>query len=924
MLRQKPLVVSLVLAGLIAASDVSALGLGRLNVTTALGQPLVAEVDLSVAPGDDVDSIRVNIASPAVYRAANVEYQGVLQTVRAQVLKRPNGTPYVRLASSQSINDPYLDILLEVNSSTGRLVREYVFLLDPPGAAAAQTIEPAQPARPPMAPLSAPAPAPAAPAARPAPTVSPTTAAPVAAPRGSDGGTYTVKSGDTLSGIAGRNGLPGVSVEQLMIAIQRANPDAFSGGNINRLRAGATLSLPSASEAQAITQNNAVSEVRAQAASWRGYVAGVADSVPSVAADRPTARASGRVSGAVADTGTSSSGGDKLKLSQGERGKQANTESKVAATKALKEEQSRAAQLEKTKQDLEKALTLKSNAMADAQAKAKEAAKAPPAPPAPAPAAAAKVEPPKAVAVAPAPKPEPAKVEAPKPAPAPAPVASPPPPPPAPAPAPVAPPAPAPAPVTPPPAPVAPPPAPEPAPAPAPTPAPAPAPVTPPPAPVAPPVAKAAPKAPTPPEDDGIMGFVGENPIPVAAAGLGILALGGYFLFGRRRKNDVPTVTSKIAEPVVNTMNPDTVFGTSGLGVVKTNDVPVQSQFSRSGMGTIDSGEVDPVAEAEVYIAYGREAQAEEILREALLRDPSRADVATKLAEICATQGKRDAFDKLANDITAMDSSGEYRAKLAEIATNHFPGHPLAAGDGVAAAPASAPVMAAAPAPAPAYAAAPAVAATAATAAVASLAAMDTPTAPGLRVSSAESIPSPSASSLDFVLDGMTIAKPSSAPSPAPAPAAPAFAAKPAVAPEVAEFAAAPAPGNGKKSLEQDLAELEASLKKATSSGQLPESAMDFTDFSTATPTNLGTVGPSMRPEMLDLSFDAGRGGFVDPTPSILDGQWHDASTKLDLARAYEEMGDREGAREILREVIHDGDEAQQAEAKSMLAKLGG
>ena len=139
--------------------------------------------------------------------------------------------------------------------------------------------------------------------------------------------------------------------------------------------------------------------------------------------------------------------------------------------------------------------------------------------------------------------------------------------------------------------------------------------------------------------------------------------------------------------------------------------------------------------------------------------------------------------------------------------------------------------------------------------------------------------------------------------------------------PEVAQPVAL---GSGKKSLEQDLAELEASLKKATSSGQLPESAMDFTDFSTATPTNLGTVGPSMRPEMLDLSFDAGRGGFVDPTPSILDGQWHDASTKLDLARAYEEMGDREGAREILREVIHDGDEAQQAEAKSMLAKLGG
>jgi len=416
------------------------------------------------------------------------------------------------------------------------------------------------------------------------------------------------------------------------------------------------------------------------------------------------------------------------------------------------------------------------------------------------------------------------------------------------------------------------------------------------------------------------MGFVGENPIPVAAAGLGILGLAGYFLFGRRRKNDVPTVTSKIAEPVVNTMNPDTVFGTSGLGVVKTNDVPVQSQFSRSGMGTIDSGEVDPVAEAEVYIAYGREAQAEEILREALLRDPQRADVATKLAEICAAQGKRDAFDKLANDITAMDSNGDYRARLADIASTHFPGHPLAGSGGAAAASVSAPMVVPAPAPAPVVVAAPVAVATAA---VASMAALDTPTAPGLRAAGADlAAASPSASSLDFVLDGMTIAKPSSSPAPA---AAPAFVAATPAAPVTGEVAAQPvAPGGGKKSLEQDLAELEASLKKATSSGQLPESAMDFTDFSTATPTNLGTVGPSMRPEMLDLSFDAGRQGFVDPTPSILDGQWHDASTKLDLARAYEEMGDREGAREILREVIHDGDEAQQAEAKAMLAKLGG
>ena len=148
MLRQKSLVVSLALAGLIVATNVGALGLGRLNVMSPLGQPLVAEVDLTIAPGEDVDSIRANIASPAVYRAANVEYQGIVQTIRAQVQRRANGQPYLRLLSSQALNDPYLDLLLEVNSSTGRLVREYVFLLDPPGAAVAQSVEPTQPSLP--------------------------------------------------------------------------------------------------------------------------------------------------------------------------------------------------------------------------------------------------------------------------------------------------------------------------------------------------------------------------------------------------------------------------------------------------------------------------------------------------------------------------------------------------------------------------------------------------------------------------------------------------------------------------------------------------------------------------------------------------------------------------------------------------------
>ena len=116
---------------------------------------------------------------------------------------------------------------------------------------------------------------------------------------------------------------------------------------------------------------------------------------------------------------------------------------------------------------------------------------------------------------------------------------------------------------------------------------------------------------------------------------------------------------------------------------------------------------------------------------------------------------------------------------------------------------------------------------------------------------------------------------------------------------------------------------------------------MDFTLDATEKPAPLRPVAPKPEPAMagaapslarpqaaidldkLDLSFDPERSTFEDPTPSVLDGQWHDAATKLDLAKAYQEMGDVEGAREILQEVLHEGDDQQKSEAQSLLAKLG-
>jgi pilus assembly protein FimV len=102
-----------------------------------------------------------------------------------------------------------------------------------------------------------------------------------------------------------------------------------------------------------------------------------------------------------------------------------------------------------------------------------------------------------------------------------------------------------------------------------------------------------------------------------------------------------------------------------------------------------------------------------------------------------------------------------------------------------------------------------------------------------------------------------------------------------------------------------------------------PEPAFETAAAGAIASSALTRPAAALELDKLDLSFDPERSTFEDPTPSVLDGQWHDAATKLDLAKAYQEMGDVEGAREILQEVLHEGDDQQKSEAKSLLAKLG-
>src|SRR5262249_13867088 len=152
---------------------------------------------------------------------------GALSAARVSVERDANGQPYLRIRTNSPVSEPFLDLLVEINWASGRLVRDYTFLLDPPGSTMmAAPAEPVTPERTGAAPARAASPAAAAAAAP----------APKPAPAGGAGDTYTVKRGDTLSKIANEYRAPSATLDQMLVALFKNNADAFDGKNMNRLR----------------------------------------------------------------------------------------------------------------------------------------------------------------------------------------------------------------------------------------------------------------------------------------------------------------------------------------------------------------------------------------------------------------------------------------------------------------------------------------------------------------------------------------------------------------------------------------------------------------------------------------------------------------------------------------------------------------
>lgn len=571
---KKSLRISGLLAALWAASgSVDAAGLGKMTVLSALGQPLRAEIELLSVQPEEAGVLKAELASAEAYRMARMERSEALRHLQFNIDRRPDGRHVLRVYSTVPLNEPFLDMLIELSWNSGRVLREYTVLLDPPASPKPALAEVARPrAQALVGEAAQRAPTAAAPAAERAlqrAQAQESTPAPMRV--------YgPIKAGETLRSIAAKVQPEDVTLEMMMASLYQVNRHAFLHDNVNLLKKGQVLQVPDRDQIMRMySPAQARALVREHTDRWQRYRGEVSET------------AAQRLSTAVPDKGlievarpqppvapAPAPGQDVLRLSKGDPGAvaadakwaqqriQSLEEELAARNRALQEANERVAQLERTVRDLQRLLELKAQE-ASAPAAAAEVLPAKPAPPAPVTAPVRPLSPP------PVPEPEPEK---------------------------------------------------------------------------------------------GWMDTLLENPLylggGVAAVLLSILL--GSMLAGRRRRKDlakfeqsVMTGGDEFKTALYRTGAPAAAGAAGVAAAASTAALGSSTDFSRLGMGSIDTNEVDPIAEAEVYMAYGRDAQAEEILKEALAKEPGRHEITLKLLEIYAARKDVAAFEVHASELYA-------------------------------------------------------------------------------------------------------------------------------------------------------------------------------------------------------------------------------------------------------------------------------
>ena len=554
------------------SSSATALSLGRITVQSALGEPLRAEVEVPEINAEEAASLKASVSSPEAFRAAGLDYNSAMASLQVTLQRRTDGRAYIRISGDKAINDPFVDMILEARWASGRIVRDYTLLFDPPQTrqAAPSVPTPAQ-----VAPQSLvtqpPATATAAPQVRPAPASLPseprkTTAAQAEEKPVTGATALSVNRGDTAGKIATRIKTANVSLDQMLVAMLRSNPSAFVGDNINRIKAGSVINIPTAEQASATTAGEATRIIVAQSKDFNDFrrkLASSAPEIPVVAADR---QVSGSVQAKVEDKKPVAATPDKLSLTKGAlQGK--GTEEQLAAERSAKEAASRAAEMTRNISELSQ-LSAASSAAAPLAA-ASQTTAVPPMPETRAAVASSPVVPVSAPVVASA------AATSPKPA------------------------------------------------------ASAPMP----------------PSAVKPPEVSMLDGLIEDPLVPAGALGL-IVLLAGLGIYRIRQRKNAAQVDSAFHE---SRSRPDSFFDASGGQSINTHENAASASsmmYSPSQLDAVD--DVDPVAEADVYLAYGRDIQAEEILKDALLTNPGRLAIHHKLLEIYAKRRDAQAFESIA------------------------------------------------------------------------------------------------------------------------------------------------------------------------------------------------------------------------------------------------------------------------------------
>lgn len=312
---KRPLILSLAIAFALNGGAAFALGLGPVHVKSRLNQPLDAEIPVVQGSPGEAQGLIVQLASAEDFDRVGLDRERVSVPLEFSLGKNARGEPVVKVTSTQAIREPVLDFLVEANWPNGRLLREYTVLLDPPTLAPARTAVASQPAKSATRPLAT-RPEPHREPAKPVVHAAPTPAkapvassrAPAASRRAASGEYGPVAAGETLWDIAKANRADdSVNLNRMMLAFARVNPDAFINGNINALKRGAILRVPDDKDlAAAGSASEAAAEVSRQTQAWRGgsTATRVASSTP--VADQPSTRPSLRTTGDKSASSTKS------------------------------------------------------------------------------------------------------------------------------------------------------------------------------------------------------------------------------------------------------------------------------------------------------------------------------------------------------------------------------------------------------------------------------------------------------------------------------------------------------------------------------------------------------------------------------------------------------------------------------------------